>query len=434
MIPPLLFAISVVVALMAGGVALWLYAHLKPFRDQHETDQKKIEKLTQQNVDLIKEVERSDATRQQVEKQFTEAQNQARQTFESLASKVLKSSNEQFLTLAKKALDGEQQEATAELDKRKVAIENLVKPINEKLIKFSESVQKIEHERKEDHGGLRQQMSSLLQSQQDLRSETANLVKALRRPEVRGRWGEIQLKRVVELAGMIDHCDFHEQVHTGSQDRNIRPDMVVHLPGKGSIVIDAGTQLDAYLSALEAEDEQHRQKCLDNHVRHIEMKVSRLAAKAYADQFERAPAFVVLFIPGESFLQAAAQRKPQIIETAWNRNVLIATPTTLISLLKAVALGWQEQRLTDSARSIGELGKELHERISVVTDHVNRLGRNLDQAVLAYNRFVASFESRVVTSARKLKDLGADSPKELPAEGEIKMIEVHPRGLKYSTD
>ena len=434
MIWPLLFAIGVIVALAAGSVALWLYAHLKSFRSQHEADQKKIEKLTQENFDLVKEVERTDATRQQVEKQFSEAQNQARQAFESLAGKVLKSSNEQFLTLARKAFDGEQQEATAELDKRKIAIENLVKPINEKLIKFSESVQKIEHERKEDHGGLRQQMSSLLQSQQDLRSETANLVKALRRPEVRGRWGEIQLKRVVELAGMIDHCDFHEQVHTGSHDRNLRPDMVVHLPGKGSIVVDAGTQLDAYLSALEVEDEQHRQECLDNHVRHIETKVNRLAAKAYVDQFERAPAFVVLFIPGESFLQAAAQRKPQIIETAWNRNVLIATPTTLISLLKAVALGWQEQRLADSARGIGELGKELHARISIVAAHVNRLGNNLDQAVQSYNRFVASFESRVVTSARKLKDLGADSPKELPAEGGIKTIEVHSRELKSSTD
>ncbi|MCC6679705.1 MAG: DNA recombination protein RmuC [Phycisphaeraceae bacterium] len=340
--------------------------------------------------------------------------------FKSLAVDVLKQTSEQLVKLNKLTFEGEQKE-----------LEGMVKPIQDALEKSSKQLAEIEKERKQDKGGLQEMLTAMAADQKQLRSETANLVKALRRPEVRGRWGELQLKRVAELAGMIDHCDFAEQVATADGKR---PDMVVHLPAGRDIVIDAKTPLDAYLSAMESEQDDDRQKHLAAHLRHIEQKVAELSAKSYQSQFKRSPDFVVLFIPGEAFLQAAVQVEPTLIETAMSRGVVIASPCILISLLKAVAIGWQEQKLSENAEQIKQLGIEMHKRIAVFIEHLVRLGRSMTACNGHYNSLVGSLEANLLPHARKFKEFGADSNKELPAEGQVPLIETFVREVTQQVE
>lgn len=362
--------------------------------------------------------------------QYAEAQKQARETFQAVAADVVDKANKRFLELAGQTFDGKQKQASAELDKRKTAIESLLKPIRETLDRHAKAVTDVEKQREGAYAAMRQQLGLLAEDQRRLQSETANLVKALRRPDVRGRWGEMQLRRVAELAGMIEHCDFTEQTSvTNSDGQRLRPDMIVHLPSQRQIVIDAKTPIDAYLSAIEADDQQQRDEHMTRHVRHIKEQVGNLAAKTYQAQFDRTPDFVILFIPGEPFLEAAVRRDAALIEDAMTKGVVIATPTTLVSLLKAVALGWREEQLAEHARQIAELGRELHERIATVTDHVNSVGKSLDSAVGHYNKMVGSLESRVMVTARKFDELGAGSNKTLPQQGEVKIVDTQPRQL-----
>jgi len=347
--------------------------------------------------------------------------------FKSLAQEVLNQTNERFFQLANEKFKGEQKSATAALDQRKAAIESLLRPIRESLDKHAKAVTDIEKSREGAYHSLRQQLTSLLEDQKALRGETANLVKALRRPDVRGRWGEMQLRRVAELAGMIDHCDFTEQAAIGN---SLRPDMVVHLPADRQIVVDAKTPIDAYLAALEAPDDATREQQFTRFVRHVKDKVDELASKAYQAELPRPIDFVVLFIPGESFLQAALQRDAELLERAFNRGVVIATPSTLIALLKAVAAGWREQQVAENARHIADLGQELHKRIGTAIEHLDRLGKSIDSAVSNYNKLVGSIESSVLPQTRRFEDLGARSQKELPAPGQVKVIETAPRPLK----
>jgi len=347
--------------------------------------------------------------------------------FKSLAQEVLNQTNERFFQLANEKFKGEQKTAAAALEQRKAAIEALLKPIRESLDKHAKAVTDIEKSREGAYHGLRQQLTSMLEDQKALRGETANLVKALRRPDVRGRWGEMQLRRVAELAGMIDHCDFTEQEALSG---GLRPDMVVHLPAQRQIVVDAKTPIDAYLSALEASDDTAREEQFTRYVRHVKDKVEELASKAYQAELPRPVDFVVLFIPGESFLQAALQRDAELLERAFNRGVVIATPSTLIALLKAVAAGWREQQVAENARHIADLGQELHKRLGTAIEHLGRLGNAIDSAVSQYNKLVGSIESSVLPQTRRFEDLGARSQKELPAPGEIKIIESAPRPLK----
>lgn len=388
--------------------------------------EQQLESLRQANHEFEKEIAVARQTQVGLEKQYTELEKRQREVFQALAGDVLKQSSEQFLQLAKKSLESEKKDATFELEKRKQAIQELVKPVREQLDKYQTQVNELEKARKEAYGSLKEQVTALTEGNQALRDQTQNLVSALRRPEVRGRWGEVQLRRVAELAGMIEYCDFDLQFTMQSGENRQRPDMIVRLPTERSIIVDAKTPIDAYLSAMEAEDASQREIHLDRHVRQIRDQVKSLSAKDYVSQFDATPDFVVLFIPGESFLQAAVQREPTLIEKAMTQGVVIATPSTLVALLKAVALGWREEKLAENARKISDLGRELHSRLSVALKHLSNLGKAVDKTVEHYNKLVGSMESQVYTQAKRFEELGANSSKSLeePKTSQVELRRV----------
>lgn len=326
--------------------------------------------------------------------------------FKALSSEALKNNNEQFLHLARATLERFQQGAAGDLEKRQQAIGELMRPVREGLERFDRKVDELEKSRVGAYEGLREQVSGLRQVQDQLRVEAHNLVRALGTPRVRGRWGEMQLRRVVEMAGMMDHVDFVEQSVTPG-DARLRPDMVVRLPSGRRIVVDAKAPLEGYLKALEAPDDATRTLRLADHARQIRDHVTALGRKAYWEQFEATPEFVVLFLPGETFFLAALEADPELVEQGVSERVLIATPTTLIALLKAVAYGWRQEHLADNAREISALGRELHKRLSDFGGHLGKLGERLDRAVESYNDAVGSLESRVLVSARKFQTLDA---------------------------
>ncbi|HEX2315347.1 MAG TPA: DNA recombination protein RmuC [Thermomonospora sp.] len=326
--------------------------------------------------------------------------------FEALSAKALDASNQRFLELADTRLKAAGAEAAGELERRQQAVEHLVAPLRETLAKVEEQLREVETGRRESHAMLARQVEFVRRSSEELRAETQTLVRALQRPDARGRWGELQLRRVVELAGMTRHCDFDEQATAHTDDGSVRPDMVVRLAGDKTVVVDSKVPLAAYLEAAASDDPAVRAARLDAHARHLRDHVDRLASKAYWQAFPSSPEFVVLFIPGEAFLAPALDRSPELLEYAISRRVHIATPTTLVSMLRTAAYAWQQAALSRNARAVFELGREVYERLGTMGGHMDELGRSLTQAVRSYNRTVGSLESRVLVSARRLNDLG----------------------------
>jgi DNA recombination protein RmuC len=355
-----------------------------------------------------------------------------KQAFQALAGEALKVNNDLFLQVAAQALERLQVKAGADLEQRRQSVEELVKPLAESLSAYNQQLRTLEQERQSAYARLSQQVESLSTAQANLIGETGKLVKALRLPQVRGRWGEMTLRRVVELAGMSPHCDFDEQplvpggVGGDGKEARLRPDLIVHLPGGKLLVIDAKAPLQSYLDALEAATDAERQRHLQSHARQIRTHMQQLAGKSYWDQFPQTPEFVVLFLPGETFFGAALEQDPQLIATGAGQRVILATPTTLIALLRAVAYGWQQQTLTENALAISRLGKELYDRLTTMTAHFQELGRSLQRSVTHYNRTLGALESRVLVTARKFPELGI-SPKEEIAS--VEAIEIQARAF-----
>lgn len=347
-------------------------------------------------------------------------------TFKALAGEALHASTGQLLKLAGERFASLQTGAVADLEQRKTAIENLVRPVADSLGKVEKQIGEIEKDRAGSYQNLLAVVSNLQSTQQDLRRETGNLVGALRRPNVRGRWGELQLRRVVELAGMLDQVDFQEQVNVAAEDGALRPDLVVRLPGGKSIIVDAKAPLAAYLDSLEMADDEARAKKLEEHAKQIRDHIQKLSAKSYWSEFD-SPEFVVLFIPGEAFYSAALEQDSSLIESGIDRKVILATPTTLIALLKTVAYGWRQESLANDAREIAALGRDLYERLATMAAHWNKMGKGLSTAMGAYNDAVGSLESRVLPAARKFRDLNvAAEGKEIDV---IHQLETLPRTL-----
>lgn len=333
--------------------------------------------------------------------------------FEALASHALRGNSESFLALARESLGRQWDRAESSLNERHQAIDQLVGPIHDALDKTRQQILDLERIRQEAYGGIRAQLDAMSRDQATLQAETRNLVNALRRPEVRGQWGEITLRRLVELAGMLEHCDFEEQVQVDGPDGRLRPDLVIQLPDNRQLVVDVKTPLDAYLSAVEASDDKTRDAALDRHARKVSERIRELAGKDYWSQFPAAPEFVILFIPGDQFLSAALARRPGLLEEALARQVIIATPTSLIALLKAVAYGWRQVTLAENAREIRDLGEQLHDRLATFLGHLGRLGRQLGASVEHYNQAVGSLERQVLPAARRFEELGVKGRKTL---------------------
>jgi len=398
-------SIAVLVAVGLAGVGFgWLVAKLRADR--------KIAELA-----TTLELERRQAADRLVEVEKTIAQ---------LSSDALRENSKAFLTLAQESLKQFHVQSKGDLEQKEKAVENLVKPIRDALEKTAEQVREMEKERKEAYGALHKHLESMTQTQLLLQGETSKLVTALRRPEVRGQWGELTLKRLAELAGMVEHCDFYQQESIETEEGRMRPDMIVRMPDGRTIVVDVKTPLDAYLSAIEATDDAVRTRHLEHHARKVRERVRELAAKAYWNQFENTPDFVVLFIPGDQFLGAALDADRSLLEDALKQRVILATPTSFVALLRAVGYGWRQENLAENADRIRELGEELYQRLATFTEHLARLGASLDSSVTAYNKAVGSLDAKVLPGARKFVEMGVTPKKSLESPA---VVETAPRDV-----
>jgi DNA recombination protein RmuC len=439
--------ITGVIGLLFGSVIAWLAlrsrtaslgARLSMTEKELAAEKADLARLQQAHTDLVAGKARLESALEAERKTsnekielITHASEELRNAFKAMASDALETNNLSFLTLAKERLERFQTEAKGDLDARQKAVADMVAPVRDSLNKVDEKIQQMEVARGDAYGELRAQVQSLITTQKELQSETGNLVKALRTPNVRGRWGEIQLRRVVEIAGMLSYCDFAEQESVTTESGRLRPDLVVKLPGGKHVVVDAKTPLQAFLDAFETTDEDARRVCLANHARQVRDHMNTLSGKKYWEQFEATPEFVVMFLPGETFFSAALEQDSGLIEHGVLNRVIPASPTTLIALLKAINYGWNQEKLARNAQQISALGKELHDRLRLLAGHITSVGTGLDRAVESYNKAVGSLESRVLVSARKFAELGASVADDIP---ELAPVETTARALSFDWD
>ncbi len=405
-------AAGAAIGAVLGALVAWLAARPAAARLQSELDKER-----------AVHAERVSAYQQA----HQQAEGQLREAFQALSADALKTNNEAFLHLAETRLTQARAEATGDIEARKKAIEHLLEPMAKTLDQVDREIKESERRRVQSGAELIQQIASLDTTGKDLRSQTARLVDALKRPGVRGRWGELQLKRVIELAGMIEHCDFEEQQTLTGDERRMRPDVIVRLPGGKHVVIDAKAPLDAYLKALDAPDETTRQALLADHAKQVRVHLTQLAAKGYAAHVQPGPDFVVMFLPGEMFFSAALEQDPSLIEFGVEQRVIPASPTTLIALLRAVAYGWQQEAQAENAQKISELGRNLYESIRTLAGHFDDVGGRLKASLDAYNRAVGSLEGNVLVKARRFKDLQAANGDDIP---QLDPIDRVPRMLQ----
>lgn len=389
--------------------------------------EKKIREFAIKHAEVSLKLELGQQNQQQLDTILKQTQEQLANTFNQLSNEALSRNNSSFLKLAEENLKRFQSEAKAELDGKEKSIEQLVKPISDALKQTTKQIHGIEKDRKESYGSLRSTIDQMTQNQKNLQQETQNLVQALRRPEVRGQWGEMTLRRLAELSGMVAHCDFFEQTHTATETGAIRPDMIVRLPENREIIVDAKTPLDAYLSAMQAKDDATRQLELKRHAQIIRSRVKELSAKNYWAEYTQSPEFVVLFIPGEQFLSAALEIDNTLLEDSMSQNIILATPTNFIALLRAVSYGWKQQVLAENAMEIRELGETLYKRLATFSSHLDKLGKSLNSSVEHFNKSVGSLERQVMPSGRKFLEMGLRAKNEIvelqPIEKQIREVQ-----------
>ena len=363
-----------------------------------------------------------------------DAQDRLHNTFSALSQRALRDNNTQFLQLAQETMGRMHVESRADLEQRQLSIQHLVDPIRDALAKTEAQIRDIEKDRLASFGVLSQQIRGMMHDQTALRSETGRLASALRTPGIRGQWGELSLRRIAELSGMVEHCDFVEQTQRSNSDRTIRPDMVIRMPDAREMIVDAKAPMDAYLDAVNADNEDSRKRHLQRHARHVRDHVKVLAGKRYWEQFEQSPDFVVLFIPGEQFLGAALELDKTLLDDSLNDKVILATPSTLVALLRAVAFGWKQTVLAENAGKVRDVGEELHKRLTVFLDHLERLGRNLGSSVDTYNKALGSLERSVLPGVRKLSELGISSGRNITEPVPVEAVPRRPYVKDTETD
>ena len=409
------WATGVTLALAVG----WLLGHWRA--------QREIIRLREENVRLNTRMEIQQVSMQEKLHILEDARQQLETSFRSLAGDALKSNSNEFLHLAETRFNTLRAHASGELAKREKAVESLVLPIHEVLKKTDQQIQQMEKERQQAFGSLNRHLEFMALAQDQLHNETRKLVKALRRPEVRGQWGELTLKRLAELAGMVEHCDFYQQETVTTDQGKQRPDMIVRMPGDREIIVDAKAPMDAYLEALEATDDSQRNRQLQRHARNLRARTRELANKNYWQNLRNSPDFVILFVPGDQLLSAALEYDPGLLEDALAAKVILSTPSSLVALLRAVAYGWRQEALSKNAERILDVGQDLYERLCTFAEHLEKLGSSLGRSVDSYNCAVGSFDSRVLPGVKKFTEMGIQGKKEIP---EPDPVEVLPRPVQ----